>query len=53
VLSLVYVEELTYKEVAQLLKVSEPRISQLHTEALKKLRAAMTDPSKDSTEGAS
>jgi RNA polymerase sigma factor for flagellar operon FliA len=44
VLSLVYVEELTYKEVAQLLKVSEPRVSQLHTEALKKLRAAMADP---------
>lgn len=44
VLSLVYVEECTYKEVAQLLKVSEPRVSQLHTEALKKLRAAMTTP---------
>lgn len=50
VLSLVYVEELTYKEVAQILKVSEPRVSQLHTEALKKLRAAMTHPDATGTE---
>ncbi len=50
VLSLVYVEELTYKEVAQLLKISEPRISQLHTEALKKLRAAMSNPEASGSE---
>ncbi|MBM4379197.1 MAG: FliA/WhiG family RNA polymerase sigma factor [Deltaproteobacteria bacterium] len=38
VLSLYYVEELTLKEIAQVLGVSEPRVCQLHGEALKKLR---------------
>ena len=33
-LSLIYVEEFTYKECAKILQVSEPRICQLHKEAL-------------------
>jgi RNA polymerase sigma factor for flagellar operon FliA len=40
-LSLHYVEDLTYKEIAQLLQVSEPRVCQLHAEAIKKLRGAL------------
>jgi RNA polymerase sigma factor for flagellar operon FliA len=40
-LSLHYVEGLTYREVAKLLGVSEPRVSQLHTEAVGKLREAL------------
>lgn len=42
VLSLHYVEGLTYKEIAQALEVSEARICQLHGEAVKKLRAELT-----------
>ena len=38
VLSLHYVEGLTYKEIAQALEVSEARVCQLHGEAVKKLR---------------
>lgn len=41
VLSLHYVEDLTYREIARLLGVSEPRICQLHAEALSKLRDRM------------
>ncbi len=42
VLSLHYVEGLTYKEIAHALEVSEARICQLHGEAVKKLRADLT-----------
>jgi len=42
VLSLYYVEELTLKEIAQVLGVSEPRVCQLHGEALKKLREKLS-----------
>lgn len=41
VLSLVYIEGLTYREVGKMLDISEPRVCQIHGEALKKLRAAM------------
>jgi RNA polymerase sigma factor FliA len=41
VLSLHYVEDLTYREIGQVLKVSEPRVCQLHAEALGKLREIM------------
>jgi RNA polymerase sigma factor for flagellar operon FliA len=41
IMSLIYVEGLTYKEVAGILQVSEPRICQLHRDAVLKLRAAM------------
>jgi RNA polymerase sigma factor for flagellar operon FliA len=40
-LSLHYVEGLTYREVAKVLGVSEPRVSQLHGEAVGRLREAM------------
>ncbi|WP_026485896.1 sigma-70 family RNA polymerase sigma factor [Caldanaerobius polysaccharolyticus] len=38
VLSLYYVEELTYKEIAMILGVTESRISQIHSQAIKKLK---------------
>jgi RNA polymerase sigma factor for flagellar operon FliA len=40
-MSLRYVEELSYKEIARVLKVSEPRVCQLHGEAVAKLRALL------------
>ncbi|MEY8395320.1 FliA/WhiG family RNA polymerase sigma factor [Lachnospiraceae bacterium 45-P1] len=41
VISLYYVEELSMTQVAQILNVSEPRISQIHSEAIRKLKAYM------------
>jgi RNA polymerase sigma factor for flagellar operon FliA len=41
VLGLHYLEGLTYREIAKMLDVSEPRICQLHAEGLKKLKAAL------------
>jgi RNA polymerase sigma factor for flagellar operon FliA len=41
VLSLHYVEGLTYREIAKILDVSEPRVCQIHGEALAKLRGAL------------
>jgi RNA polymerase sigma factor FliA len=41
VLGLHYDEDLTYREIAKLLQVSEPRVCQLHGDALKRLREAM------------
>ena len=41
VISLYYVEELSMTQVAQVLNVSEPRISQIHSEAIRKLKAYM------------
>jgi len=41
VLQLHYVEGLTYKEISGILDVSEPRICQLHADAITKVRAAM------------
>lgn len=38
VIALYYVEELNMKEIARVLQVSEPRISQIHSNAIKKLR---------------
>ncbi len=42
-LSLHYVEGLTYKEIAQALEVSEARVCQLHGEAVKKLRGMLLE----------
>lgn len=42
-LSLYYVEELTFKEIAGLLQVSEARVCQLHGEAVKRLRALLAE----------
>jgi RNA polymerase sigma factor for flagellar operon FliA len=41
VLALHYDEDLTYREIAKLMQVSEPRVCQLHGDALKKLREQM------------
>lgn len=38
VISLYYVEELNMKQIAAVMEVSEPRISQIHSGAIKKLR---------------
>lgn len=38
VISLYYVEELNMKDIARVLNVSEPRISQIHSNAIKKLK---------------
>ena len=42
-LSLHYVEGFTYREIAKMLEVSEPRVCQLHAEAVEKLRAALSE----------
>ncbi|MCR4601854.1 MAG: FliA/WhiG family RNA polymerase sigma factor [Clostridia bacterium] len=41
IISLYYRKELSMKEIARVLEVSEPRISQLHSTAIKKLRLSM------------
>ena len=41
VISLYYVEELNMGQIAQILGVSEPRISQIHSSAIRKLKAQM------------
>ena len=41
VISLYYVEELNMGQIAQVMQVSEPRISQIHSAAIRKLRAFM------------
>jgi RNA polymerase sigma factor for flagellar operon FliA len=42
VLALHYVEGLTYREIATLLEVSEPRICQLHSQAIKAIKQGVT-----------
>jgi RNA polymerase sigma factor for flagellar operon FliA len=42
VISFYYFEELTLKEISAIMKVSESRISQLHTKAIAKLRGRFT-----------
>ncbi len=41
VVSLYYFEELTLKEISAIMKVSESRISQLHTKAILRMRAKL------------
>jgi RNA polymerase sigma factor for flagellar operon FliA len=41
VILLYYYEELTLKEISNILEVSESRISQLHTRALQKMRVKL------------
>lgn len=43
VMSLLYAEGLSNKEVAQVMGVSEARVSQLHSDSVKKLRAALVE----------
>ena len=42
VISLYYMEELNMGQIAQILGVSEPRISQIHSSAIRKLKAYMS-----------
>jgi RNA polymerase sigma factor FliA len=49
VISLYYKEELTMKEIAAVMQLGEARISQIHTMALPKLRAALQDEAIDQT----
>ena len=42
VISLYYVEELNMGQIAGILGVSEPRISQIHSSAINKLKAYMS-----------
>jgi RNA polymerase sigma factor for flagellar operon FliA len=44
ILSLYYREELTYREIAEVLGVTESRICQIHTEAVLSLRGRMLEP---------
>ncbi len=41
IISLYYYDEMTYKEIAEILEISESRISQLHTKAIGRLRVAI------------
>lgn len=43
VITLYYYEELTLKEISNILEVSESRVSQLHTRALQKMKTKMGD----------
>ena len=43
VILLYYYEDLTLKEISNILEVSESRISQLHTKALHKMKAKLGD----------
>ena len=43
VITFYYYEELTLKEISQILEVSESRVSQLHTKALKKIKDRIGD----------
>lgn len=43
IISLYYYSELTYKEIAEVLEISESRISQLHTKAIMRLKASLKD----------
>ena len=42
-LSLYYEKELTMKEIAQVLGVSPPRVSQLHSHAIQRLRVFLKE----------
>ena len=43
VVTFYYYEELTLKEISQILNVSESRVSQLHTKALQKIKTQLGD----------
>ncbi|VAW44544.1 RNA polymerase sigma factor for flagellar operon [hydrothermal vent metagenome] len=43
VMSLYYDEELNLKEIGEVLSVSESRVSQIHSQAIKRIRSRMTD----------
>ncbi len=43
VVSLYYYEELTLKEIGEIMLISESRVSQIHTRAVSRLRAFIRD----------
>jgi RNA polymerase sigma factor for flagellar operon FliA len=43
VISLYYFEELTMKEIGQMLGIVESRVSQINSSAVRRLRAALED----------
>lgn len=43
VMQLYYYSELTYKEIAVILQITESRVSQIHTKAVSKLRISLND----------
>lgn len=43
IIELYYYSELTYKEIAQIMHISESRISQLHTKAITKMQTKIND----------
>lgn len=43
VLGLHYLEGLTYREIAKMMDISEPRVCQLHSDGLRKLRATLAE----------
>lgn len=47
VISLYYFKELTLKEIARIMNLSEGRISQMHTQAILKLRGRLSERKKD------
>ncbi len=49
VVSLYYVEELNMKQIAEVLEVSEPRISQIHANAIRKLKEYIENEMKTET----
>ena len=49
VISLYYYEELTLKEIAAVMKLSEARISQLHTQAIFRLRGYLANSKSELT----
>ncbi|MCB6201404.1 sigma-70 family RNA polymerase sigma factor [Extibacter muris] len=51
VISLYYIEELNMKEIAGIMHVSEPRISQIHAGAIRKLKEYITEKTKVEKEG--
>jgi RNA polymerase sigma factor for flagellar operon FliA len=42
VISLYYYEELTMKEIGEILAITESRVSQIHTKAILRLRGRLT-----------
>jgi RNA polymerase sigma factor for flagellar operon FliA len=50
VLSLYYYEDLNLKEIGEVLEVTESRVSQLHTQAVLRLRAKLSDYLEDMSE---
>ena len=51
VVSLYYMDELNMRQIAEVLQVSEPRVSQIHSNAIKKLRKHMDKFNEDKENG--